>query len=37
MRREFFAKIRALLEAGVATGDFAIDDSQIAALAIGGP
>ncbi len=36
MRREFFAKIRALLEAGVATGDFAIDDSQIAALAIGG-
>jgi AcrR family transcriptional regulator len=36
MRRDFFAKIRALLEAGAAAGEFEIGDSQIAALAIGG-
>ncbi len=36
MRRDFFAKIRALLEAGTTAGEFEIDDSQIAALAIGG-
>ncbi len=36
MRSDFFAKIRALLEAGAAAGEFESDDSQIAALAIGG-
>ena len=36
MRREFDRKLCALLEAGVASGEFAIDDVQITSLAIGG-
>ena len=36
MRREFDRKLCALLEAGVASGEFAVDDVQITSLAIGG-
>ena len=36
MRREFDRKLRAMLEEGVASGEFVIDDVQIASLAIGG-
>ncbi len=36
LRRHFLAKLAALLEAGAASGDFDVDDSQIAALAIAG-
>ena len=36
MRREFDHKLRALLDAGVASGEFDIADTQMASLAIGG-
>lgn len=36
MRREFDRKLRALLDAGVASGEFEIADTQMASLAIGG-
>ena len=36
MRREFFASMAALLEKGRLSGDFAIADARMAALAIGG-
>ena len=36
MRREFDRKFCALLDAGVASGEFAVDDVQLASLAIGG-
>ncbi|MDE3174955.1 MAG: TetR family transcriptional regulator [Pseudomonadota bacterium] len=36
MRREFFGKMTKLLERGVATGEFEIDDAGLAALGIGG-
>ncbi|MDE1949818.1 MAG: TetR family transcriptional regulator, partial [Burkholderiales bacterium] len=36
MRREFDRKFCALLEEGVATGEFVVDDVHIASLAIGG-
>ena len=36
MRREFDRKLRALLDAGVASGEFDIADTQMASLAIGG-
>ena len=36
MRREFDRKICALLTEGVTTGEFVVDDVQLAALAIGG-
>lgn len=36
MRRDFDAKLCALLEEGVAAGEFVIDDVPLAALAIGG-
>ena len=36
MRREFDRKFCALLNEGVASGEFAVDDVQIASLAIGG-
>ncbi len=36
IRREFDRKLRAMLEEGVASGEFIIDDVQIASLAIGG-
>jgi TetR/AcrR family transcriptional regulator, cholesterol catabolism regulator len=36
MRREFDRKFCALLDEGVATGEFTVDDVQIASLAIGG-
>jgi AcrR family transcriptional regulator len=36
MRREFDAKLRELLNEGIATGEFKIKDAPLAALAIGG-
>ena len=36
MRREFDRKICALLNEGIATGEFVVDDVQLASLAIGG-
>ena len=36
MRREFDRKVNALLNEGVASGEFVVDDVQIASLAIGG-
>ena len=36
MRREFFAKMSALIESGVASGEFEVDDPHMAALGIGG-
>lgn len=36
MRREFDHKLRSLLDAGVASGEFDIADTQMASLAIGG-
>lgn len=36
MRREFDRKVCALLNEGVASGEFSVDDVQIASLAIGG-
>ncbi len=36
MRREFFGKMTQLLETGVASGDFDIEDAHMAALGIGG-
>ena len=36
MRREFDRKLRTLLDAGVASGEFEIEDTQMASLAIGG-
>lgn len=36
MRRIFDAKLNKLLDEGIATGEFRIDDPQVAALAIGG-
>ena len=36
LRREFDRKLRGLLEAGVASGEFQVEDPQLAALAIGG-
>jgi TetR/AcrR family transcriptional regulator, cholesterol catabolism regulator len=35
-RREFDRKLKALLEAGVASGDFEFADTRVAALAVGG-
>ncbi len=36
MRRDFDAKLRTLLEEGIAAGEFHIEDAPVAALAIGG-
>ena len=36
MRRDFDAKLTAILEAGIKSGEFRLTDSRIAALAIGG-
>ncbi len=36
LRREFDRKFKALLEEGVAAGEFVVDDVELAALAIGG-
>jgi AcrR family transcriptional regulator len=36
MRREFFGRMTKLLERGAASGDFNIDDAQMATLGIGG-
>ena len=36
MRREFDRKVCALLEEGIASGEFIVDDVQMASLAIGG-
>ena len=36
MRREFDRKLTGLLDHGVATGEFTIDETPLAALAIGG-
>ena len=36
MRREFDARLTALLDEGVAAGEFAIEDTRVASLAIGG-
>ena len=36
MRREFDHKLCAMLQEGVETGEFAVDDVQLASLGIGG-
>jgi hypothetical protein len=36
MRREFDRKLGAMLQQGVETGEFSVDDVQLASLAIGG-
>ena len=36
LRREFFGRMTKLLEKGAASGEFNIDDAQMAALGIGG-